>query len=203
MKRLYWRVPRERESWALTFDDGPHPVITPRLLDVLAANGTKATFFLLGRSARRWPCLVQQIAEAGHFIASHGYWHSADWWRGARFFGGELDETREALAGHLSTPLFFRPPHGFLAPGWWKATAERGYRIMMWNLSSYDWRGSDGKVISERVTERLSPGRIALFHECRAQTGEGYHHTVNAVEHVLAFADDRGLTTETPADWGV
>jgi len=203
MKWLFWRVPKERNSWALTFDDGPHPVITPKLLDVLESHGAKATFFLTGKSAGRWPRLVDQIAERGHFIASHGYSHNREWWRGRETMRVELDDTETALGKHLSTPKFFRPPFGLLGPGWWYAARDREYRLMMWNLASQDWIDDDAQRVADRVSARLAPGKIVLFHECRAQTSEGYHHTIRAVDQVLSDARARGLRVETPADWGV
>jgi len=201
MKRLYRHAPKGDGSWALTFDDGPHPEITPRLLDVLDTHGAKATFFLLGESAERQPHLVDEIAVRGHFIASHGYTHSRGLWRGPRALGHEIEAAESALRGLLSTPKFLRPPYGHLGPGWWLAARRHDYRVMLWDLGSKDFLTEDTAQITDRVVKRLSPGRIALFHECRAGSDEGYRHTVVAVDSVLTAAARLGLRTTTPNEW--
>ena len=188
---------KERSCLALTFDDGPHPTITPRLLDVLARYDARATFFLLGSRALRWPELVARIAEAGHTIASHGFAHRHDWWRSATTLGEDLDQAEQVIGGLLPEPKLFRPPFGILSPTWYLAARRRGYTCVLWNVASHDWKTTDANRVARRVIGRLGPGALVAMHECRAQTGEGFEHTVEAVDQVLAFAQDGELEAVT------
>jgi len=197
--RLIWRGPGDGRSVALTFDDGPHPEVTPRLLDILEAHGAQATFFLVGSRAARWPRLVARIAEAGHLIGSHGYAHRGDWWRSAATLGGDIDRAEDILGGIMPGPKLFRPPYGLLSPSWYRAARERGYTCVLWNVTGRDWRTADGDRVAARLVRRARPGTLVLLHECRAETGDGYGHTLTAVEQYLSHADARGWRMATVA----
>jgi len=200
-RKIIVRGPKDVHRVALTFDDGPHPEVTPRLLEVLARHGAHATFFLLGSRVLCWPKLAVEIAEAGHAIGSHGHAHRKDWWRSARTLGEDLDRAEEVIGGLLPEPKLFRPPFGVLSPGWFVAARDRGYTCVLWNVASRDWRDSDAGRVAERVIRRLAPGALVLLHECRAQTGEGYAHTIEAVDRCLASAEERELEAVTVAEF--
>ncbi len=180
-----WRIETDNPVYALTFDDGPHPEITPRLLDVLDRNGAQATFFLLGERALEYPGLVAQIAERGHGIGSHGFRHSWNWWRTPDALARDLDRSERILAGVLREPKLCRPPYGMASPQWLSAARRHGYRTVLWSLGSGDWKYTSPGEIVRRVRRRLRPGAIVLFHECRAETGNGYRHTLEAVGQLL------------------
>jgi peptidoglycan/xylan/chitin deacetylase (PgdA/CDA1 family) len=198
MKPSIWPVRKIRtalQAFALTFDDGPHPEITPLLLDVLDRAGAKATFFLVGERALQYPDLVARIVERGHLVASHGFAHEWNWWRAPRTLRHDLLEAERVLGGVLPPPKLFRPPHGIPSPNWLMAGSDLGYMCVLWSISSNDWRDSSPEGIVRRVRRRLRAGSILLFHECRAQTGEGYGHTVEAVEQLLSATN--GLQSVT------
>ena len=198
---VLFRGPRDCGSVALTFDDGPHPAITPALLEVLERHAARATFFLVGRRAATWPHLARQIAEAGHAIGSHGFAHEGTWWRSATWLDRDLERAEEAFGDLLASPRVFRPPHGLLSPSWYLASRRRGYRPVLWSVASRDWRINDAGRVSARVVKRLRPGSIVLFHECRARTGEGFFHTPTALEVCLAAMRDRGLSAAAVTDY--
>ena len=108
-----WRGPRSKREIALTFDDGPDPEQTPRILDILAAHGARATFFLIGARAARWATLVRRIAEAGHDLGNHTWSHRSLWLSGPRETARQVRDGHDAIAEAAGAPpRFFRPPWG-------------------------------------------------------------------------------------------
>jgi peptidoglycan/xylan/chitin deacetylase (PgdA/CDA1 family) len=194
--RIIWRLSpllRSTSSIALTFDDGPHPTITPQLLDLFDQYGVRATFFLVGDRVARWPELAERIAAAGHAIGSHGWAHRRDWWRGTSSLGDDLDRAEVVLDRYLGVPKLFRPPYGALSPTWYRAARKRGYTIALWNTTVRDWTISDPARIEHALHRKATPGRIVLLHECRATNGEGYSHTVEAINRYLQYATSRNF----------
>lgn len=192
-RRLIARGPKDRPHVALTFDDGPHPEITPRLLDVLDRRGARATFFLVGERVLRWPELAARIAGSGHAVGSHGFAHRRDWWRSTKALGDDLDRAEQAIGESLAEPKLFRPPFGVLSPTWYLAARRRGYTCVLWSVASHDWKTTDVEYVARRVTVRLKPGALIALHECRARTGEGFGHTVEVVDRCLSELTKRGL----------
>jgi peptidoglycan/xylan/chitin deacetylase (PgdA/CDA1 family) len=132
---------------ALTFDDGPNPRMTPRLLELLDAFDAKATFFLIGKWAAREPALVREIAERGHALGNHTYSHPTMPLHGARLVREDLARCRGAveLAGvtfsRVGGRMLMRPPYGRRRPGTLRVLAEEGYVPVTWSVTAYDWRG--------------------------------------------------------------
>jgi peptidoglycan-N-acetylglucosamine deacetylase len=190
--RVIWHGPRDGRSVALTFDDGPHPDVTPKLLEVLAAHGAVATFFLVGQRAARWPEIAGMIAQAGHRVGSHGYDHRRVWWGSTEHRLEELDRTEEILGAAMAGRKLFRPPYGMLGISWYRALWRRGYQCAMWNAVGRDWLTRESGPVFARLLKRAVPGRAVLLHECNATTDEGYLHTVDAVDRYLQHAEGRG-----------
>ena len=164
------RVDTPEPAVALTFDDGPHPEDTPPLLDLLARHGARATFFMVGKSARRWPGLVRQVAEAGHAVGNHTWDHSSFRLISGRFRRAQLAWCREALAPH-GAPLF-RPPYGEQGLGARLDARRLGYDVVCWDAIAEDWRDDPAEVMVARVMRRLEPGSIVLFHDTLYTTVE-------------------------------
>jgi peptidoglycan/xylan/chitin deacetylase (PgdA/CDA1 family) len=165
------RLPsRDGRAVALTFDDGPNPAATPVILDALAERGVKATFFILGRHAERWPDLVQRVAAEGHGVANHGYFHRKLHFKSPSYVRRDLElgtEKIEAASGER--PRFFRAPHGFRAP-WVTAIARSlGQRTVGWSLGVWDTDLPGVEVIADRTVNGAKPGSILLLHD-----GDGY-----------------------------
>ena len=157
------RVATGEPAFALTFDDGPDPDETPRALDVLAAHGARATFFMVGRRAETHPQLVASVAAAGHAIANHSWDHPSfprlD--RGER--ESQLRRAAAALAPH-GVPLF-RPPFGEQNLASLLDARRAGFEIVGWDVSSEDWRDAPADHLVGRTLRRLRRGSIVLFHD--------------------------------------
>lgn len=165
--RVRWRGPANRSAVAITFDDGPGPS-TAAVLDALAARGARATFFVLGRQARRHPDLVRRIVAEGHQLASHGDDHGILIFRGLRHVRDQLRRTEEAVAeaaGDGTLSRWFRAPHGFRGPLTGLAAARAGYRMAGWTRGVWDSAEPGAEVIAARAAEALRPGTVLLLHD--------------------------------------
>jgi len=155
-----------REVW-LTIDDGPDPEDTPRLLELLAAHGARATFFVIGENAAIHPGLVRTIAAAGHEVAHHTHTHplAAFWCASPARVGRELDTALEALRRAGVRPTRFRPPAGirnlWLAP----ALRARGLTCVGWSARGLERLPGDAETVATRALRQLAPGAILLLHQ--------------------------------------
>ncbi len=148
---------------ALTFDDGPNPDSTPHLLEVLKRRGARATFFMVGEMARRYPQLVDDVARAGHAIGNHSWNHPSFPVVSAAERRRQIERCETQIAAHSHG--LFRPPFGDLD---WPARLQlfmRGYRVIGWNVSASDWEQRDATLIASEVQRQLKPGSIVLMHD--------------------------------------
>jgi peptidoglycan/xylan/chitin deacetylase (PgdA/CDA1 family) len=155
---------------ALTFDDGPNPDATPLILDALAERGVKATFFVLGRHADQWPELVRRVAEEGHAIGNHGWFHRKLHFKSPGYVRDDLTRgTRSIEAACGVHPRLFRAPHGFRSPWVTSIARSLGQRTVGWSLGVWDSDRPGVDAIVERTVQGAKPGAILLLHD-----GDGY-----------------------------
>ena len=141
---------------ALTFDDGPNPAWTPRLLDILAVHSVRATFFLVGRYAQAEPALVRSIAEGGHLIGNHSWSHPNLAITAPSGVRAELSQTSDTLAQITGLPVrYFRPPFGARRPDVLQAAKQLGMKPVLWNAITTDWRETSADHIAERLQRRI------------------------------------------------
>jgi peptidoglycan/xylan/chitin deacetylase (PgdA/CDA1 family) len=146
-------APASPEELALTFDDGPNPAWTPRLLDILARHDVRATFFLVGSFAQSQPNLVRQIVAAGHRIGNHSWSHPNLSLCSSNRIHQELSWTSETLQEITGTPVkFFRPPYGARRPAVLRTARHLGMTPVLWNAMTNDW----SEPASEAIVRRLS-----------------------------------------------
>lgn len=186
-------VRTEQHVVALTFDDGPHPTVTPQVLDILRDQGVKATFFLLGEHCERYPALVQRIAAEGHEIGNHGYTHK---------FLGKMPPAVSAedairtnaiifeLTGRQTT--LFRPPGGSYNGTLLSCLQEHGLTAILWSIDPRDWANPGPRQIRQRVLAQLRPGAIIIMHDNRDPSD-----TVKALPGLLADLTARGYRVVT------
>ena len=171
---------------ALTFDDGPNEPYTPYLLDILAEYRVKATFFLIGRYARRHPDVVRAILSGGHAIGNHTDSHPNLIFASAGRLRQELESCRKALEDASGASIrWFRPPFGGRRPNVLRTARKLGMETVMWSVTGYDWNAHSGQQIVNNVKKQVDgrrrpQGEIVLLHD-------GGH---------LAFGTDRRYTIE-------
>jgi peptidoglycan-N-acetylglucosamine deacetylase len=168
--RAQGRLSTSERIVALTFDDGPNPVATPRILDALGAEDVRATFFLLGRHVERWPALARRVAAEGHSLGNHGYHHRKLHDRGPGYVRVDLQLGTDAIVMATGvSPRLFRAPHGFRSPWVNRIASGLGQRTVGWTLGVWDSDKPGADAIVERTVTGARPGSILLLHD-----GDGY-----------------------------
>jgi peptidoglycan/xylan/chitin deacetylase (PgdA/CDA1 family) len=155
---------------ALTFDDGPNPDATPRILEALKARDVKATFFILGRHADAWPELVKRVADEGHVVGNHGWHHRKLHVRPPGYVRRDLTMGTESITRASGVrPRLFRAPHGFRSPWVSPIASSLGQRTVGWSRGVWDSDKPGVDHIVRRTVDGTKPGRIMLLHD-----GDGY-----------------------------
>ncbi|WP_371548841.1 glycosyltransferase [Streptomyces sp. NBC_00554] len=188
------RVPDHR--LVLTFDDGPDPTWTPKVLDVLKKYDAHAVFFVTGTMASRYPDLVQRMVDEGHEVGLHTFNHPDLSYQSKKRIDWELSQNQLALAGAagIRTSLF-RPPYSSFSDAMdnksWPVTqyiGTRGYITVVNNTDSEDWKKPGVRTIIENATPKRGKGAIVLMHD----SGGDRHQTVQALDRLLPQLQDRG-----------
>jgi peptidoglycan/xylan/chitin deacetylase (PgdA/CDA1 family) len=188
----------EPSAVAITFDDGPHPEGTPAILEILAAAGASATFFVIGEQVQRRPQLARRILAEGHALALHGHRHRLQ----LRLTGAQLasDLQRGAAAIEAATGTavrHHRPPYGIYSAGGLRAAREQGLQPLLWSSWGKDWRKlTTPERIAARVRRALTPGGVILLHDADFYSARRSHErTAQALPLILAELKSRELAT--------
>ncbi len=200
-KNTIYHVDTPRKIVALTFDDGPSPEWTPRILEVLKQSQAKATFFLLGKHVQAYPEIARLILKQGCEVGNHTFNHriilNLDYDRIRK----EVKDTEKAIKDATGvTTVFFRPPKGWVTDKDKKIIKELGYETILWSLNSKDWVTFDDKYIVRFLLKRVQPGDIILFHDSGGVFGtEGGNReeTVKAVRMLVEKLKARGYIVTT------
>ncbi len=156
-----------RRAVALTFDDGPDPVFTPRILDTLACEGARATFFVVGKRAQRHPEILRAIADASHEIGNHTYGHPHLWLLSPARTRVEMTRCADIVTAVTGRPpRYFRPPWGKFNLAAYRHAARLGEARVLWSLRPEGWRPAAGPDAIVRAVERgLRPGAVINLHD--------------------------------------
>lgn len=180
------------KSIALTFDDGPDPENTPKILETLKQYNLKATFFVIGKKAEQFPEILKRIDEEGHTIGNHSYSHSY-------FIGfytsqalckdiGRCDEIITQIIG--KKPIYFRPPFGVTNPNYADAMRAHNLQSIGWSLRTMDTRAKNKYQVIEKVISKLQKKDIILFHDRLAATAE-------ALPDIIEHCQNKKITIES------
>lgn len=169
---------------SLTFDDGPHPTNTPRLLDLLAQEGVLATFFLIGKNVQAYPAVAQRIVAEGHEIANHSWSHPDLMLLPEDRVITEIEKCQTVIQEVTGrTPTLFRPPYGSFSKArgaWVKETYQ--LTTVMWSVDPQDWRLPGASVVAQRMLAAVHQGAILLAHDIHAPTVEAMRTVVPGLE---------------------
>jgi len=170
----------------LTFDDGPHPISTPKLLSVLGAHDIKATFFVVGERAKRYPELIRMECDEGHTVANHTLHHVSLPAVSSVQAAAEIAECGRIIADITGEPpRYFRPPGGQYSKRIIRLAAAQGYVTVLWTDSARDYALPGERAIEDRVLAHLGNGGIILLHD-------GIYQTVDALPHIITRLQREG-----------
>ncbi len=189
MPGILWRVESSEPLVALSFDDGPDPTFTPRVLDLLARHGAHATFFLIAERALARPDLVARIRAEGHEVASHYTTRRSAWKDSDEQFADNLAFAEKVLGLQDARPRLFRPPGGIARPSQLEQARGRGYTVVLGSAYPFDPASPPAAYIRWLVTKNLAPGVIVILHDGI----EDPSRSIEALPGILEAGSARGL----------
>lgn len=192
-KRMFpnyvWDIPSTTKTIYLTFDDGPTPEITNWTLNVLKQYDAKATFFCIGKNIQNHPEIFQDILNNGHVIGNHTNNHVKGWRTSTKNYLENIDEADKIIQSEIKNRKskivnLFRPPYGQIRPKQGKALLELNYKIVMWNVLSFDWDNTiSNEACLENVIENTSDGSIVVFHDSVKASNNMMYALPKVLEH--------------------
>lgn len=191
---IIWVGPGDKANVALTFDDGPSPIYTPQILDILAKYHVKATFMIIGDEAKKNPEIIKRIIAEGHELGNHTMSHP----EAPKLTPEELEKQvadNNALLQNLTGKkiYFFRPPYGYFDVAYFMTCRRQGVNVVLWSIVPRDWEKPDASIITKRVLEQIEPGSIVLLHD----GGGDRSQTVAALAGILDGLQERKLKAVT------
>lgn len=168
---------------AMTFDDGPHPRLTPVLLDMLKARGLRATFYVIGNRVEAHPRLVQRMLAEGHEVGNHSYSHPFLTKLGGEDVIRQLDATTRAVYRATGkVPVTMRPPYGALSSKQRLMVHQRrNLPTVLWSVDPQDWRRPGAGVVADRILRATRPGGIVLSHDIHSATIKAMPRTLDGL----------------------
>jgi peptidoglycan/xylan/chitin deacetylase (PgdA/CDA1 family) len=185
---VIWELHTSEQVVAITFDDGPDPNFTPKVLEVMRKYNIQATFFLVGERARRFPQLVEQIRKEGHFVANH----SDSWRRTIQLDGNEFERDllrAEHSIGSFNLPKLFRPAGGRIRADQIQLLWKHKYSVVLGSAYAFDPYRPPKQIIQWAITRGLKPGAIIVLHD----SGGDRSNTVEALPTIIENAQRAGL----------
>jgi len=163
---LIWHGDLLSKNIYLTFDDGPSNEATEQVLNILKEHNVKATFFVLGKKAKKYPEIIKKIRAYGHDLGNHTYKHvgglNVTW----EIVAKEINDTDKAIKAACGvSPKFFRPPFGFFNYRYFQIAEKMGYKSVLWTIDAGDWKRLSSGEIESRLAPRVKGGYIILLHD--------------------------------------
>ena len=181
---------RELPFIALTFDDGPDPLYTPKILDILEEKDVPATFFLIGKHAQQNHNIVRRIAEAGHDIGNHTYSHRNLYGLDEQNTWDEIARADQIISGIVDRKIhLFRPPRGMYSKTTVKFAHELQYTTVLWSISSRDWAEISTGNVERNILRNTRGGDILLFHDSGSIIGTSGGYRYNTVKALPTIID--------------
>ena len=174
----------ESNTVAMTFDDGPHPKLTPRLLDLLKERGIKATFFVIGKCVAEYPDIAKRIVDEGHEIANHTWNHPQLPKLSPTALAAEITQTNDAIQQATGIlPVTMRPPYGATNAAINKRLHEEyGLSVILWSVDPQDWKIRKSDHVSSHIIKNAAPGAIILAHDIHASTIDAMPAALDALQ---------------------
>lgn len=185
---LLWEMPKGEKKIYITFDDGPHPTITPQVIDILKKFNAKATFFCVGNNIKRYKDTFDMIVNEGHSVGGHTYNHEKGWNTKTNKYVDSVNKSQELIKSSL-----FRPPHGRIKSSQIRKL-KNNYKLVAWTVISYDWDKSlSAEDCFNNVIKNADDGSIVVFHDSE----KAEKNMIPALTKVLEYYSEKGFTFDS------
>lgn len=185
---VVWELPLQQKKIFLTFDDGPHPEVTPEVLNLLARYQAEATFFMLGKNVEQYPELMTRVINEGHEVGNHSWSHPDGWKTQGKDY---LEDVKRATA--VIPSALFRPPYGRLKPRQYRQLRKANYQVVMWSYLTGDYRTDIPRdILLQRAVAAVAGGSVVVFHDSPQASG----NCLFLLEAILNHFSLRGFTFE-------
>lgn len=199
LSRVYWWGDKRKKEVALTFDDGPTAVYTPKILQILEQYDIKATFFMIGSQVEQFPQIALKVVEQGHCIGNHSYSHTnlytiEEIRDKKELIISDIDKARQAIEQitHVQTS-FYRSPYNYLKGDLLEILNKRNYRTISWSYAPGDWKSLSSDTITKNVLDNTRNGYIILLHD----GGGDRRQTIQALPSIIKGLKDKGFQLVT------
>ncbi len=187
--KVYRSVTTEKKQIALTFDDGPHPALTPRILEILAKYNVPATFFMVGQNVLNYPNAARAVIDAGHEVGNHTFTHPHIANLNEKAIFEEIGKCEDALEELCEyRPHLLRTPQGALTQSLERCLLDDDYILVLWSLDTRDWENKSTASIVKTVLEGVQSGDIILMHDFIGHNSK----TPEALEKIIPILLSRG-----------
>jgi polysaccharide deacetylase family sporulation protein PdaB len=194
----FYRGSRYKKQVALTFDDGPDNNYTLQILDILKKEHVKATFFVVGTMAKRYPSVLKRIDQEGHIVSNHSWNHPVLTKLPEAGVMKQIEDTNNVVKNAIGkTPLLIRPPYGALNKKLAKSIGNKGYKLIYWDVDTLDWNNQTPEKILGTVKKDLKTGSIILQHSAGSKSIQA---TVTALPNIIHYLRNQGYEFVTIDD---
>ena len=185
---LLWEMPKtDKKTIYLTFDDGPHPLITPKVLEILKRYDAKATFFCIGNNVQKFPKTFELVKKEGHSVGCHTFNHEDGWKTKSDDYVNSVLSANKLIHSNL-----FRPPHGKIKYSQLSKlyTLNSTLKIVAWTVIAYDWdHALSPEDVYQNVIKNAGDGAIITFHD----SVKAYNNMISALPRVLEYYSKKGF----------
>ena len=186
---LVWRKENTKNKIWLTFDDGPHPIVTPFILQILKEENVKATFFLIGKEIKKYPNIFQNIINEGHLVANHSYSHKNGWLTSNKAYLKDIEKCQKIMPKNK----IFRPPYGKISP-FQIRKLKKIYQIILWDILTCDYsKHITANKIKQNVLLNIQSGSIIVFHN----NAKSYNHLKKILQETIQEIKKNGFVFST------
>lgn len=195
--KVYRSVATEKKQIAITFDDGPHPTLTPRILEILAKYNVTATFFMVGQNVLNYPDAARAVIEAGHEVGNHTFTHPHLANLNEHAIMEEIGKCEDALEELCEyRPHLLRTPQGALTPSLERCLLDDDYILVLWSLDTRDWEKKSTASVMQAVLDRVQAGDIILMHDYIGHNSK----TPEALEKIIPALLSQGYELVTVSE---
>jgi peptidoglycan-N-acetylglucosamine deacetylase len=202
--KFIYKVKTKKKLVALTFDDGPHPEFTIKLLDIFKKKGIKATFFVTGKNIIKHKKIISRMIAEGHDLCNHSYSHKNLIFKKKSMIREEIEKTDRLLRElGVKGNIHFRPPFGRLLFTASSVLASLNKKVIMWNVPTRDYKENDKNVILKRIYKRIKPGSIIVLHDSGIERSEkkiDRQATIDAVKLLVDELPKKGYKFRTVSE---